>query len=60
MSDDPARRLAAMLQSTADYERLAREDPTGFAEYLEEGRLWDRLAGDGLPNAAEEFPEYNP
>ena len=49
-----------MRQATLDYERLARDDPEGFAEYLAEGRLWDTTAGDGLGDARAEFPEYNP
>jgi hypothetical protein len=60
--DELARRLEreeAMRQATESYERLAREEPEAFAEYLAEGRHWDELAGDGLPDAREEFPEYN-
>jgi hypothetical protein len=60
--DEAARRLEreeAMRQASASYERLAAEDPEAFAEYLAEGRRWDDLAGDGLPAAREEFPEYN-
>jgi hypothetical protein len=36
------------------------EDPKAFTEYLAEGRHWDELSADGLPDAREEFPEYNP
>jgi hypothetical protein len=50
----------AMRQATLDYERLARDDPDGFAGYLAESRLWDTTAGDGLGDARAEFPEYNP
>jgi hypothetical protein len=60
--DELARRLEreeAMRQATESYERLAREEPKAFADYLAEGRRWDELAGDGLPDASDEFPEYN-
>ena len=60
--DEAASRLKreeAMRQATESYERLAQEDPEGFAEYLAEGRQWDELASDGLPSARDEFPEYN-
>lgn len=56
--DEAARRLEreeAMRQATASYDRLAREDPAGFADYVTDGRRW----ADGLPPAAVEFPEYN-
>jgi hypothetical protein len=52
-------REEAMRQATESYERLAREDPAAFADYLAEGRAWDALSGDGLAGAREEFPEYN-
>jgi hypothetical protein len=57
-----ARRLEreeAMRQAKESYERLAREDPESFADYLAEGREWDALAGDGLGSAEAEFPEHN-
>jgi hypothetical protein len=60
--EEAARRLEreeAMRQATASYERLAREDPVSFAEYLAEGRDWEALAGDGLSDARDEFPEFN-
>jgi hypothetical protein len=60
--EEAARRLEreeAMRQATESYERLAREDPVAFSAYLEEGREWDVVAGDGLGDAAAEFPEYN-
>ncbi|TML22463.1 MAG: hypothetical protein E6G35_15605 [Actinobacteria bacterium] len=60
--EDAAKRLEreeAMRQATASYERLAREDPEGFADYLAEGRAWDALAADGPGDARDEFPEYN-
>ena len=61
--EDIAHRLEreeAMRQATASYERLMREDPKAFAEYLTEGRAWDELSADGLRSAREEFPEHNP
>jgi len=60
--EDAAKRLEreeAMRQATASYERLAREDREGFADYLAEGQSWDALAADGLGDARDEFPEYN-
>jgi hypothetical protein len=60
--EEVARRLEreeAMRQATESYERLARDDPKAYTEYLAEGRHWDDLAADGLPDASEEFPEYN-
>lgn len=40
------------------YEEL-RADPEEWASYQAEARLTDNVAGDGLPSAAEEYPEYN-
>jgi predicted DNA-binding protein len=40
------------------YERLRREDPDGWAEYLAELRTWDSVSADP-GNAAAEWPEYN-
>lgn len=60
--EDAARRLEreeAMRQATASYERLAREDPASFAEYVAEGHDWEALAADGLSDAHDEFPEFN-
>jgi hypothetical protein len=42
----------------ASYERLRREDPDGWAEYLAELRTWDSVSADP-GNAAAEWPEYN-
>lgn len=53
-------REEAMRQATASYERLAREDPASFEEYLAEGREWDALTADGLTGSRAEFPELNP
>ena len=40
------------------YEEL-RADPEEWASYQAEARLTDNAAGDGLPGAAEEYPEYS-
>jgi hypothetical protein len=40
------------------YEEL-RADPVEWASYQAEARLTDNVAGDGLPDAREEYPEYN-
>jgi antitoxin MazE7 len=40
------------------YERLRREDPDGWAEYLAELHTWDS-ANEDPGNAAAEWPEYN-
>jgi len=40
------------------YEEL-RADPEDWAGYQAEARLTDNAAGDGLPDAYEEYPEYN-
>jgi hypothetical protein len=61
--EDVAARLEreeALRQATESYERLAKQDPAGFADYLAEGREWDALAADGLGDAKAEFPEHNP
>lgn len=42
----------------AAYERLQREDPKGWLEYLAELRAWDSVSSD-LGDAADEWPEYN-
>lgn len=39
------------------YEQL-RADPEEWSSYQAEARLVDQVAGDGLPNAGEEYPEY--
>lgn len=39
------------------YEEL-RADPEEWASYQAEARLTDSAAGDGLPDALEEYPEY--
>jgi hypothetical protein len=40
------------------YEEL-RADPEEWASYQAEAQLTDNIAGEGLPNAREEYPEYN-
>jgi hypothetical protein len=40
------------------YEEL-RADPDEWASYQAETRLTDNVAGDGLPDAREEYPEFN-
>lgn len=40
------------------YEEL-RADPEEWASYKGEARLTDNAAGDGLPDAREEYPEYS-
>ncbi|WP_240724115.1 MULTISPECIES: hypothetical protein [unclassified Frankia] len=40
------------------YEEL-RADPEEWASYRAEARLTDDAAGDGLPDAREEYPEYH-
>lgn len=41
------------------YEHL-RADPDEWASYRAEALLIDSSAGDGLPTAREEYPEFNP
>jgi phage protein D len=40
------------------YEEL-RADPEEWASYQAEAQLTDNVAGDGLGDAREEYPEYN-
>jgi hypothetical protein len=40
------------------YEEL-RADPAEWESYQAELRLTSNAAGDGLPDAREEYPEYN-
>jgi hypothetical protein len=42
----------------ARYDEL-RADPVEWADYQAEVRLTDQVAGDGLGDAREEYPEYN-
>jgi predicted transcriptional regulator len=41
------------------YEDL-RADPDEWASYRAEAHLTDNSAGDGLPDARREYPEFNP
>ncbi len=41
----------------AAYERLQRDDPAGWQDYL--GELAEVTAGEPDTTAAEEWPEYN-
>ena len=41
------------------YEEL-RADSAEWADYRAETRLTDNAAGDGLPGARAEYPEFNP
>ncbi|HEY2764794.1 MAG TPA: hypothetical protein VGJ13_12405 [Pseudonocardiaceae bacterium] len=43
----------------AGYERMRREDPDGWAEYLSELTEWDAGTAAADRTAAEEWPEYN-
>lgn len=40
------------------YEEL-RAEPEEWASYQAEARMSDNVAGDGLPDAREEYPEYH-
>jgi hypothetical protein len=40
------------------YEEL-RADPDEWASYQAEARMADRVGCEGLPDAREEYPEYN-
>jgi hypothetical protein len=40
------------------YQRLRRDDPSGWAAYLAEVSAWDAAASDP-GDAAAEWPEYN-
>jgi len=42
----------------ASYERLKREDPQGWAEYVSDLETWDSITGD-LVTLSHEWPEYN-
>ena len=58
--DVESRRLAAeqrWAEIEAAYERLQREDPAGWADYL--GELAEVTTGEPDPAAALEWPEYN-
>ena len=49
-----------MRRANEVMERMQREDPDGWREYLSELRTFDAgTTGDGLGDAADEWPEYN-
>ncbi|MCA1675986.1 MAG: hypothetical protein LC799_28705 [Actinobacteria bacterium] len=59
--DAESRRLEAeqrWVEIEAAYERIRRDDPDGWHEYL--GELAEVSAGEPDATAAEEWPEYNP
>jgi predicted transcriptional regulator len=43
----------------AAYERLQRDDPAGWAGYLDELAEWEAGTAGADTTAAEEWPEYN-
>lgn len=47
------------LEIEAAYERLRRDDPAGWAEYLGELAEWQAGTAGSDATAAEEWPEYN-
>lgn len=47
-----------MSRIAQQYEEL-RADPAEWASYQAEQRLTDNVAGDGLDDARDEYPEYN-
>lgn len=55
-SELQARQEWAIIE--ASYERLRRDDPNGWAEYLGDLEAWDSVAS-GLDDAADEWPEYS-
>ncbi len=55
-SELEARQEWAIIQ--ASYERLRREDPDAWAEYVTDLQAWDSVTGD-LGDAGREWPEYN-
>jgi len=55
-SELQARQEWAIIE--ASYERLKREDPQGWAEYVTDLETWESVASD-LGDAAREWPEYN-
>jgi hypothetical protein len=49
-----------MRRANEVMERMQREDPAGWSEYVSELRTLDAgTASDGLSDAAIEWPEYN-
>lgn len=59
--DAESRRLEAeqrWVKIEAAYQRLQREDPAGWSDYL--GDLAEVTAGEPDTTAAQEWPELNP
>ena len=54
-SELEARQEWAVIE--ASYERLKREDPQCWAEYVSDLETWDSVTSD-LGDAAHEWPEY--
>jgi hypothetical protein len=48
----------SLLWATPRYAEL-RADPQEWTSYHAEAQLTDAAAGDGLPDAREEYPEYS-
>ncbi len=49
-----------MRRANEVMERMQREDTDGWRDYMSELRTFDAgAAGDGLGDAADEWPEYN-
>lgn len=60
--DEISRHLAdEQLIADADQamRRLQKENPEGWSDYRSELDAWEATVGDGLGDAAEEWPEYN-
>jgi predicted transcriptional regulator len=55
-SELQARQEWAVIE--ASYERLKREDPQGWAEYVNDLEAWDSVTAE-LGDAAQEWPHYN-
>jgi hypothetical protein len=58
---ETVRRLLREHKIRRVMERYAqlRADPDEWASYQAEARLTDQVAGEELPSAADEYPEYN-
>jgi hypothetical protein len=59
MARTPSRAEQRWLQIEAAYERLQRDDPAGWAEYLAELAEWEAGTGGADSAATQEWPEYN-
>jgi hypothetical protein len=58
---EAVRRLLMEHKVRRVMERYAemRANPDEWASYQAEARLTDQVAGEGLPDAGDEYPEYN-